>query len=370
MAKLFDHNIFARAPLQQHQEFDVNQDEADQHRLAPFYPLTITHFDVGQVIGTGSFSRVNFVKHKVTGLLFAMKRIKKHDILRLNKIDCVKSEVTILNRLHHPCIVKFAGTFHDSRYVYLVMEYVPGGEFYSLLRKRGRLEDNDAKFYAAQIILIFEYIHSLGIIYRDLKPENLILDKNGYLKLIDFGSAKRSTKDVHRTLCSTPEYVSPEVLLMKEHDGKGIDWWTLGILTYEMVVGQPPFVDEDPECCYQLIISGKFRTPRYLEAATKNVIKKLLVVDSARRLGKDGAEQCKRHKWFNSIEWDILAQGKIKAAIIPRVCSESDTANFDVYPESLEEAPEIDDSRFSETTIEDRESSFDLYPVLSKRNYV
>lgn len=334
--------------------------------LANFFTLSISLFDVGKVLGTGSFARVNFVKHKITGLNFALKRMKKNDIVRLDRLKRIHFEVSILRSLHHPSIVKFAGTFVDSRYHYLILEYVPGGEFYSILRNRGRLEEKDAKFYAAQVTLMFEYIHSQGFIYRDLKPENLLLDKNGYLKLTDFGSAKKIEKAVHQTLCSTPEYIAPEVLLMKEHDGKGIDWWTLGIFVYEMLVGQPPFFDEDPGICYQLIISGKLSIPIDLGEDAKKFVKKLLIVDNVKRMGcsPTGAKACKKHRWFSDVDWEELTHRKVPAAISPSVTAEDDTTNFDVYPESLEEPPEVeyDDEIIRETIQGIQRSDDDLLP--------
>lgn len=137
----------------------------------------------------------------------------------------------------------------------MVLEYIVGGEFFTHLRKAGRFDHVASKFYATQIILVFEYMHTSDFIYRDLKPENLLLDKYGFLKITDFGFAKRVAFKTY-TLCGTPEYIAPEVLLNKGH-GKGVDWWTLGILLYEMMAGQPPFVDDDPMGIYQQILAGK-----------------------------------------------------------------------------------------------------------------
>ena len=148
----------------------------------------------------------------------------------------------------------------DQKYLYMCLEYIVGGEFFTHLRKHGRFDQNASKFYATQIILVFEHMHKEDFIYRDLKPENLLLDKLGYLKITDFGFAKKVAFKTY-TLCGTPEYIAPEVLLNKGH-GKGVDWWTLGILLYEMMAGQPPFVDDDPMGIYQQILAGKVTFPR------------------------------------------------------------------------------------------------------------
>lgn len=221
----------------------------------------------------------------------------------------------------------------------MVLEYIVGGEFFTHLRKAGRFDHVASKFYATQIILVFEYMHLSDFIYRDLKPENLLLDKAGYLKITDFGFAKRVAFKTY-TLCGTPEYIAPEVLLNKGH-GKGVDWWTLGILLYEMMAGQPPFVDDDPMGIYQQILAGKVTFPRHFDRNAKSLIKKLLVADLTKRYGclKGAADDIKKHKWFQGYDWEALLQRQLPAPIVPPVTSDADTSNFDPYPDSLEEAP-------------------------------
>jgi serine/threonine protein kinase len=193
-------------------------------------------YNVGVTLGTGSFGRVRFATDMETGACYAIKMLKKIEVVRLEQIEHIQSEKAILESLDFPYIVKMSGTFQDQLYLYMVLEYIVGGEFFTHLRKKGRFDNATSRFYASQIVMVFEYIHNLDIIYRDLKPENLLLDKVGYLKITDFGFAKK-VPDKTYTLCGTPEYIAPEVLLNKGH-GKPVDWWTLGILVFESLHGQ------------------------------------------------------------------------------------------------------------------------------------
>jgi len=313
--------------------------EVASDALSEHFPLSLADFNVGVTLGTGSFGRVKFSTHKIKGSHWAIKMLKKSEVIRLQQVEHMVSEKTILAALSHPFIVTLAGTFQDARYLYMVLEYVVGGEFFTHLRNAQRLDNNNAKFYAAQVSLIFEYLHSQDFIYRDLKPENLLLDKMGYIKITDFGFAKRVAFKTY-TLCGTPEYIAPEVLLNKGH-GKGVDWWTLGILMYEMLVGQPPFVDDDPMGIYQQILAGKVNFPRFIDRNAKSLIKKLLVADLTKRFGclKAGASDIKNHKWYAGLDWSGLVDKELVAPVIPNVQDETDTSNFDPYPDSLEEAP-------------------------------
>ena len=170
---------------------------------------------------------------------YALKILKKSEVIYLKQVDHVKTEKKILEELNHPFIVNLFGAFQDDKNLYLLLEYVIGGEFFSHLRKAGRFPNDTAKFYAAQITLVFEHLHSMMILYRDLKPENLLLDSDGNCKVTDFGFAKKVEYRTW-TLCGTPEYLAPEIILSKGH-GKAVDWWASGILMYEMLAGYPPF---------------------------------------------------------------------------------------------------------------------------------
>mmetsp|Transcript_22050 Transcript_22050/g.50380 ORF Transcript_22050/g.50380 Transcript_22050/m.50380 type:complete len:321 (+) Transcript_22050:67-1029(+) len=304
-------------------------------------PLNVSDFTLGKTLGTGAFGRVRFVTHKATGQFYALKTLKKAAVIKMKQVDHLMSEKNILQTLKFPLIVNMYGSFHDQRYVYMVLEYIVGGEFFTHLRKAGHFDNGTACFYAAQITAIFEYCHGLNIVYRDLKPENVLLTSDGYVKLTDFGFAKVIEHRTY-TLCGTPEYIAPEVLLNKGH-GKPVDWWTLGILIYEMVVGYPPFVDEDPMGIYQKILSGKIVFPKMFDKNGKELVKKLLTADLGKRYGnlKNGVADIKNHKWFKDVHWEQLLEKKLQAPFKPKVASETDTSNFEDYPDSDELPPVV-----------------------------
>merc|ERR1711939_279835 len=202
-------------------------------------------------------------------------------------------------------------------------ECIGGGELFVHLRRARKFSDEQSKFYAALTAAGFAHIHSKNIIHRDLKPENILICQNGYSKLTDFGFAKILEPGTRTyTLCGTPEYIAPEVLLNKGH-GKPVDWWTLGILIYEMIVGQPPFCDEDPMGIYQKILAGKIYFPKYFDKNAKALVKKLLTADLSKRYGnlKNGVDDIKKCKWFLGINWQQLLDKEIAPGYKPVVKS-------------------------------------------------
>jgi len=305
--------------------------------------LSLNDFTLARTLGTGSFGRVFMAKHRDDPKAnpVAIKRLKKAVVIRQRQVDHIVSEKKILAAIRHPFIVEMHGTFKDDRYLYIVMEYVVGGEFFTHLRKSRRFENDAARFYAAQVTAIFEYLHAKNIIYRDLKPENILISKDGFLKLTDFGFAKAIEYRTY-TLCGTPEYIAPEVLLNKGH-GKPVDWWTLGILIYEMIVGYPPFFDEEPMGIYQKILGGKIIFPKFFDKNCKALVKRLLTPDLAKRYGnlKNGVEDIKQHRWFLGFSWDELMGRKLAAPYLPTIRGPDDTSNFEEYPESTDTPPTV-----------------------------
>ncbi|KAH6573235.1 hypothetical protein BASA50_007634 [Batrachochytrium salamandrivorans] len=298
--------------------------------------LKIEDFDIRNTLGTGSFGRVHLVKYKATGKHYAMKVLKKTEIIKLRQVEHTLNEKHILELLNFPFLVQMFGTFQDSNNLYLVLEYVQGGELFSYLRKSGRFANHVARFYAAQVVMAFDYLHTKDIIYRDLKPENLLIDHLGNIKITDFGFAK-FVPDVTWTLCGTPDYLAPEIIQSKGY-GRAVDWWALGVLIYEMLAGHPPFYDEDHFKLYEKILQCKLRFPPHFDPLAKDLVKRLLSPDLSKRFGnlKEGVHDIKRHKWFAGVEWEKLKQLEIPAPYIPKIAHEGDTSNFDVYPEDHE----------------------------------
>jgi len=300
----------------------------------------VHEFEIMDTLGTGTFGRVRLVKYKKDAKWMAMKILKKAEIIRLKQVEHIKAEKTILGSINHPFIVNMYGAFQDERCLYMLMEYVIGGELFSHLRRAGRFTNEVTKFYAGEIVLAFDYLHKMDIVYRDLKPENLLLDQDGHVKITDFGFAKR-VEDRTWTLCGTPEYLAPEIIQSKGH-GKAVDWWALGVLIYEMLAGYPPFYDENPFGIYQKILAGKIDFPRHFDVHAKDLIKKLLTSDRTKRIGclKNGAGDITKHKWFRGMDWNSLYNRQVAASINPAASlkSESDTSLFDKYPDSVEEA--------------------------------
>lgn len=298
--------------------------------------LHIADFDIMRTLGTGSFGRVHLVRQKASARFYAMKVLRKSEIVRLKQVEHVHNEKNVLQKCQHPFLVGMLGSITDSVNLYVFMEYVAGGELFSYLRKFQRFPAHVAKFYAAEVVLAFEFLHSQDIIYRDLKPENILLDSRGHIKLTDFGFAKY-VPDVTWTLCGTPDYLAPEVIQSKGY-GKAVDWYSLGILIYEMMLGCPPFYDEDQMKLYEKILAGAVRFPPFFDPLAKDLVRRLLAADLSRRFGnlKGGSNDIKNHKWFAEINWDILFKRRVLPPIIPMVNGDGDMSNYDLYPETNE----------------------------------
>lgn len=303
--------------------------------------IKIENYELQKALGEGAFGRVFISKNKRTGGYWALKRLKKSEIMKSHQVDHLKNECYILNSLSHPLIVKMEGLGQDSRYVFIAMEVISGGELFKYLRKQGTFKKNSAAFYAAQVAMMWEYIHSKNVIYRDLKPENLLIDRQGYLKLADFGFAKIVSGRTY-TLCGTPEYLAPEVVLNKGH-GKAVDWWTLGILLYEMLVGIDPFNDSDPMVMYESIVKSTVRFPSSVDSDAKSLVKHLLERDLTKRYGnlKNQAQDVKDHRFFDDINWQAIYDRKVVAPYVPVVKGEQDTSNFSTLEEVKEDVPKI-----------------------------
>jgi len=309
--------------------------DPSQNKLDDFTNKDIRLEDLNIVgtLGKGSFGHVQLVQDK-TGYTYALKAVSKGQVIHLNQEEHIMSEKRVMAALEHPFLVKLHATFKDDLKLYFLLEPSLGGELFSLLSEKTFFDEPTSRFFAGCVILGFEYMHSKNMIYRDLKPENLLLDNVGYLKITDFGFAKVMSQSWTYTLCGTPDYLAPEVVSGEGH-GKGVDWWTLGILIYEMLNGMPPFNDDEPIKIYNKIIEGKIVYPMHFSKSVSDLIKGLLAHKPTKRFGviKGGASHIKKHSWYNGFDWDAFLNKKIPAPLVKPVEDKFDLSNFDSYPD-------------------------------------
>ena len=236
-------------------------------------------------LGVGTFGRVYLcrLRSRPSGEVFALKVMKKTVVLRLKQVEHVRNEKSILQIIASPFVPRLYASFQSTTCLYLLSEFVIGGELFKRLRSEGLFPNDVALFYATEIVCAFAYLHSCNIAYRDLKPENVLIDLDGHLKLVDFGFAKIVTDKTY-TLCGTPEYLAPESI---EHQGHNhaVDWWALGIFIYEMLAGSPPFFDDNPYNLYQKILQCQFAIPEHFEPDAADLISQLLDPNRMTRLG-------------------------------------------------------------------------------------
>ncbi|KMT17903.1 hypothetical protein BVRB_2g034320 [Beta vulgaris subsp. vulgaris] len=370
--------------------------------------ICVNDFELLTIIGRGAYGEVQLCREKKSGNIYAMKKLKKSEMLSRGQVEHVRAERNLLAEVDSHCIVKLYYSFQDAEYLYLIMEYLPGGDMMTLLMREDILTEKVAKFYIAQSVLAIESIHKHNYIHRDIKPDNLLLDKNGHMKLSDFGLCKpldcatlstikenESLEDVSRepmdvdaslpdagngcgwrsareqlqhwqrnrrklafSTVGTPDYIAPEVLLKKGY-GMECDWWSLGAIMYEMLVGYPPFYSDDPITTCRKIVHWrhylKFPEDAKLTLEAKDLICRLLC-DVEHRLGTGGAEQIKAHAWFNDIEWDKLYE--MEAAFVPQVNGELDTQNFMKFDEANPPTPSRSGSGPSRKMLTSKDLSF------------
>jgi len=363
---------------------ELERRETEYMRLKR-HKMSVADFDLLTIIGRGAFGEVRLCQEKKTGDIYAMKKLKKSEMVSRGQVEHVKSERNLLAEVGCQYIVKLYCSFQDPEYLYLVMEYLPGGDMMTLLMREETLTETVARFYIAQTVLAIESIHKHNYIHRDIKPDNLLLDKNGHMKLSDFGLCKpldclslsNITKDqpineeslnngglsdkadgscwnspleqlqhwqqnrraqAYSTV-GTPDYIAPEVLLKKGY-GLECDWWSLGAIMYEMLVGYPPFFADEPVITCKKIVHWRnyltFPENIRLSPEARHLICSLLC-DVNNRLGSRGAHEIKAHPWFRDIQWDKLYD--MDAAYKPEVNGALDTQNFMKYDEVDPPAP-------------------------------
>ena len=315
---------------------EISEDEPAAESTAMFEEYSFKNLNVIRTLGCGAFGRVKLVQSTTNGRTFALKCQAKKAIVDNALQEHVLNERLILTMLNHQFILNIHGTFKDDHSIYFVLELLQGGELFTHLRNRGQLVEKDAKFYGASVLLAFAYMHAKNIAYRDLKPENLVLDKEGYLKVVDFGLAKVVDCKTW-TLCGTPDYLAPEIILNEGHD-KAVDYWALGVLLYEMVTGVPPFYADDPMEVYEKILSAKMSMPHSVSKNLADLIRKLCKLHQSKRLGngKGGTSAIIKHKWFSNFDFKGLTKKELIAPIIPKVSNDLDASNFDDYVDADE----------------------------------
>lgn len=280
-------------------------------------------------LGQGSFGHVVLVKHKPSGDTFARKGVSKQQIVDTHQQGHIMSEKKVMSTLQHPFIIRLFATYKDDDQLYFLLEPVLGGELFTVLRKCSLFKEPAARFYAGSVILAFEYLHSKNTVYRDLKPENLLLDSHGYIKVADFGFAKKIQNKTW-TLCGTPEYLCPEIVSGEGH-GKGVDWWTVGILIYEMMASYTPFYHQNQLKMYDKIVRGRYKFPSHFSAEAKAIISAFLQHKPTQRLGvtQGEATEIKKHAWFTGFDWEKLAEKKFVAPVQPEIKDNLDMSNFE-----------------------------------------
>eukprot|EP01100_Stratorugosa_tubuloviscum_P001005 TRINITY_DN1224_c0_g1_i1.p1 TRINITY_DN1224_c0_g1~~TRINITY_DN1224_c0_g1_i1.p1 ORF type:complete len:511 (-),score=212.74 TRINITY_DN1224_c0_g1_i1:67-1599(-) len=349
--------------------------------------LSNKQFESVKIIGRGAFGEVRLVRMKRTrDNYYAMKRLRKSDMIQKDQIGHVRAERDVLADCHHvftknPWVVSLYYAFQDTKYLYLIMEYIPGGDMMTMLIKYDTFSEDWTRFYIAETILAIDTIHQLGYVHRDIKPDNLLIDKDGHIKLSDFGLCtgletnrfskifeqiqgqstelesnwdptsnvpnanwKKQRRELLYSTVGTPDYIAPEVFAQKGYDHI-CDWWSVGVIMFEMLVGYPPFHAENQRETYRKIMNWR-KTLRFPEDCEISPIAKDLVLslccDSSQRLGRNGVEEIKAHPFFTGINWDTIREQK--APFIPQLTSLTDTRYFDEFEE-------IDDDEDSFPTI-------------------
>ncbi|CAJ0961967.1 unnamed protein product, partial [Mesorhabditis belari] len=305
---------------------------ADASDAAKRDKITMDDFEFLKVLGKGTFGKVILCREKRTSRLYAIKVLKKEVIIAREEVAHTLAENRVLQRCRHPFLTQLTYSFQTPFHLCFVMEFANGGELFTHLQKCRVFPEERTRFYGAEIVLALGYLHHLCIVYRDMKLENLLLDKDGHIKIADFGLCKEdiSFGDKTSTFCGTPEYLAPEVLEDNDY-GRQVDWWGVGVVMYEMMCGRLPFYAQEHEQMFELIIRGELRFPSRLSNEAKSLLSGLLVKDPLQRLGggPDDAIEITHHPFFASIDWQRLYNKEIDPPFKPLVTSDTDTSYFD-----------------------------------------
>ncbi|EDR27381.1 hypothetical protein, conserved [Entamoeba dispar SAW760] len=315
-------------------EGNTNSQSGEPHKVG------VDDFEMLSLIGKGSFGKVMQVKEKSTGQIYAMKILNKTHIIDNNEIEHTMAEKNVLSKSKNPFLMQMHYSFQTPDKLYFILDYVNGGELFAHLQREHRFSIERTRFYAAELLIGIKYLHDAGIVYRDLKPENILLTDEGHVCITDFGLCKEglTEKDQTNTFCGTPEYLAPEILLGNGY-GFAVDWWSYGTLIYEMLLGLPPFFDNDVQTMYQKIVSDDVRFPKNTPPAIREFISDLLQKDPEDRL--TNPDVMMKHPFFKNMDFEMVKAKKIKPPFVPNVTSKEDLAM--ISEEFLEETQEAID---------------------------
>lgn len=322
--------------------------------LKPNRKMTANDFDTLRCLGKGTYGTVLLVKQRATGKLYAQKQFKKASVVVHKKlVEQTKTERQILESINrHPFIVKLYYAFQDQEKLYLILEYGQGGELFTHLSTEKMFSEPVAAFYMAEMLVAISHLHNdLGIIYRDMKPENCLLDADGHLLLTDFGLSKVSAEptDACNSILGTVEYMAPEVILGKKY-GKAVDWWSFGALGYDLMTGNPPFRGGNNAKIQENIVKQKLTLPYFLSPDAKDLLTRLLRKDPSKRLGAGGLKDLqtiKKHRFFRKIDWQKLEARELEPPIQPMITDPELAENFSPEFTELSLSPPIDSGYMS-----------------------
>ncbi|XP_043093485.1 protein kinase C theta type isoform X1 [Puntigrus tetrazona] len=301
--------------------------------------FNLDNFNLHKMLGKGSFGKVFLAELKGTGQFFAVKALKKDVVLMDDDVECTMVERRVLSLAwEHPFLTHLYCTFQTKENLFFVMEYLNGGDLMFHIQACHRFDLPRSTFYAAEIVCGLQFLHSKGIVYRDLKLDNILLDIDGHIKIADFGMCKENMFGESRTctFCGTPDYIAPEILLGQKY-GTSVDWWSFGVLLYEMLIGQSPFHGHDEEELFQSIRTDDPCYPRWLTRDARDILVKLFVREPERRLGVKG--NIRQHAFFRDMDWSALEKRQVEPPFRPTVKSASDCSNFD--KEFINEKPRL-----------------------------